>query len=95
MEVTLYIIIIFLLFYIISSQKKEIRELREGLNITFDELKQIKKLIENNTFKSSDDAPASNKIVKEIIEEKKIDITPPIIRENRSESLKKKLQKKS
>jgi predicted Holliday junction resolvase-like endonuclease len=95
MEVTLYIIIIFLLFYIISSEKKEIRELREGLNITFDELKQIKKLIENNTFKSSDDAPASNKIVKEIIEEKKIDITPPIIRENRSESLKKKLQKKS
>ncbi|HLS36750.1 MAG TPA: DUF2339 domain-containing protein [Sphingobacterium bovisgrunnientis] len=79
MEVTLFLIIIFLLFYIISFQKKEIGKLREGLSITFDELKQIKRILENNTFKSSEDAPPSKQIVKDIIEEKKVEITPPPI----------------
>src|SRR5690606_16686399 len=74
-----FLIIIFLLFYIISFQKKEIGKLREGLSITFDELKQIKRILENNTFKSSEDAPPSKQIVKDIIEEKKVEITPPPI----------------
>lgn len=81
MEITLFLIIIFLLVYLNSSQKKEIEKLRDGLRVTFDELKHIKNLIENNTFKSADEPTTPPPIVNEIIEETSVDVPPPIIEE--------------
>lgn len=69
MEITLFLIILFLLLYLISSQKKEIGKLRDGLRITFEELNSIKKSIEGISFKTTNE----KEILKNDIIEKEIE----------------------
>lgn len=81
MEAILFLLIICLLLYLISNQKKEIGQLRDGLKHTFDELISIKKLIESLNSNVSPKAPES--IINEpapssqvIIEEEEIEASP-------------------
>lgn len=81
MEAILFLLIICLLLYIISNQKKEIGQLRDGLKHTFDELISIKKLIESLNSNVSPQAPEN--IINEpapspqvIIKEEEIEASP-------------------
>lgn len=83
MEAILFLTIICLLLYHISNQKKEIGKLREGLKLTFDELKSIKKLIESLNSNVVPQAPES--IIPEptpspqvISQEEEIDTSPTV-----------------
>ena len=81
MEAILFLLIICLLLYIISNQKKEIGQLQDGLKHTFDELISIKKLIESLNSNVSPQAPEN--IINEpapspqvIIKEEEIEASP-------------------
>ena len=78
MEIALFIIIIVLLIYFNSTQKKEIQNLRSGLRVTFDELKQIKERLDNKPSVHQDvtatTPPISNEIIDELEQEDSITI---------------------